>query len=304
MDWLESIRRSVDYMEAHLLTLQGAAEVADAVHLSPFYLQKGFKVMTGYSVAEYVRNRRLYLAALDIIAGKEKMIDLAFRYGYDTPESFSRAFSRFHGVTPTQMKTEPASLKVFLPLKIKITIQGGNKMDFYVEERDSFQVIGYERCFAFEDSYQKIPQFWSEVCGQKMKSLCAGKAPENEEEEVICSSGVGKYGICIDDMGKTGFRYLIAGDYRGGKVPEGMTVYEFPALTWAKFRCTGPMPEALQAVNTKIFSEWLPGNPEYEIAFPGNVEWYSEASDMRAADYESEIWIPVRRKAAAVSPEN
>ena len=296
MDWLESIRKSIDYMEAHLLTLQGAKEVADAVYLSHFYLQKGFKVMTGYSCAEYIRNRRLYLAALDIVAGREKLIDLAFKYGYETPESFSRAFSRFHGVTPAQMKASPGRIRVFLPLKIKVTVQGGNEMDYYVEEKKAFRVIGYERRFRFETSYQEIPRFWDEICGQKMAGVCAGKEPQNEEEEIIRSCGIGKYGICLDDMGSAEFRYMIAGDYQGGQVPEGMTVFEFPELTWARFRCMGPMPEALQAVNTKIFSQWLPGNPEYEVAFPGNVEWYSDNPDTQAADYESEIWVPVRRK--------
>lgn len=296
MDWLESIRKSIDYMEAHLLTLQGAKEVADEVYLSHFYLQKGFKVMTGYSCAEYIRNRRLYLAALDIVAGREKLIDLAFKYGYETPESFSRAFARFHGATPVQVRAHPARIKVFLPLKIKVDIQGGNEMDYCVEERKGFRVIGYEKKFGFEDAHGEIPGFWDEICAQKMANVCAGKEPQSEEEEAIRSCGIGKYGVCIEDVGKTEFRYMIAGDYHGGKVPEGMTVYEFPELTWARFRCTGPMPEAIQAVNTKIFSQWLPGNPEWEIAFPGNVEWYSENGDTRAADYESEIWIPVRRK--------
>lgn len=296
MDWLESIRKSVDYMEAHLLTLQGAKEVADAVYLSHFYLQKGFRVMTGYSCAEYIRNRRLYLAALDIVAGREKLIDLAFKYGYETPESFSRAFARFHGATPVQVRANPDRIRVFLPLKIKVDIQGGNEMDYCVEERKGFRVIGYERKFGFEDAHGEIPGFWDEICAQKMANVCAGKEPQSEEEEVIRSCGIGKYGVCIEDAGKTEFRYMIAGDYHGGKVPQGMTVYEFPELTWARFRCTGPMPEAIQAVNTKIFSQWLPGNPEWEIAFPGNVEWYSENGDTQAADYESEIWIPVRRK--------
>ena len=296
MDWLESIRKSIDYMETNLLTLQGAEEVAGAVYLSQFYLQKGFKVMTGYSCAEYIRNRRLYLAALDIIADKERLIDLAFKYGYETPESFSRAFSRFHGATPVQVRANPAGIRVFLPLKIQVDIKGGNEMDYRVEEKIAFQVIGYERQFGFEDAHREIPSFWNEVRAGKMAGLCAGKEPRNEEEEVIRSCGIGMYGVCIEDVGSGKFRYMIAGDYHGGKVPQGMTVFRFPELTWAKLRCTGPMPEAIQAVNTKIFSQWLPGNPEYEIAFPGNVEWYSGSGNTQAADYESEIWIPVKRK--------
>ena len=97
----------------------------------------------------------------------------------------------------------------------------------------------------------------------------------------------------MGDQGK--FRYLIAGKYTEGEVPEGMTVYEFPDMEWAKFRCTGPMPGALQSVNTKIFQEWLPNNQEYEIAMGANIEWYSNG-DMSSIDYESGIWIPVKRK--------
>lgn len=195
-----------------------------------------------------------------------------------------------------QARLNPAGIKVFLPLKIKVSIQGGNEMDYYLEEMKSFKVIGYERKFFYKNSYQEIPRFWNELCSQEMAFLDAGRKPENIKEETILGCGIGKYGICIDDTGRADFRYLIAGDYHGEQIPEGMTVFEFPELTWAKFRCTGPMPEALQAVNTKIFSEWLPGNPEYEIAFPGNIEWYSDNPDTRAVDYESEIWIPVRRK--------
>ena len=100
MDWLESIRASIDYMEEHLLEDFSIEELSKRVYVSSFYLQKGFKLITGYTMMEYVRGRRLYLAALDIIANKEKVIDLAYKYGYDTPESFTKAFKRFHGVSP------------------------------------------------------------------------------------------------------------------------------------------------------------------------------------------------------------
>lgn len=122
------------------------------------------------------------------------------------------------------------------------------------------------------------------------------KAPENETEQAICDCMIGEYGLCIDDIGVEGkFRYLIAGEYNGGPVPEGMTIYEFPDMKWAKFRCCGSMPGALQSVNTKIFKEWLPGNPEYRIAMGANLEWYSQG-DMTAPDYESAIWLPVVEK--------
>lgn len=296
MEWLKSIRKAISCLEEHLLDAQEDYDVAREVGISAIYLQKGFHIMTGYSMAEYVRNRRLYLAALDVIRDKEKVIDLAFKYGYDTPESFSRAFARFHGISPVQLKRNPAKMHVFLPLRINITIQGGNEMDYIVEKEKALRLIGFEREFSMENSYTEIPEFWDEYREKYCDGLRQGKEPEGELETAVFHYHVGMFGVCIEDTGEEGrFRYLIAGRYTGGKVPEGMTLYELPEMEWAKFLCRGPMPEALQSVNTKIFREWLPENPDYEIAMGANIEWYGEG-DIRSLDYESAIWIPVKKR--------
>lgn len=297
MNWLESIRSAVSYMEEHLLEENVAQNAAEKLYISPFYLQKGFRLMTGYSMGEYIRNRRLYLAALDMRAEEDKVIDIAYKYGYDTPESFTKAFTRFHGVTPTQVRSGSQNIQIFLPLKISISVQGGKKMNFVVEKMEGFQIIGFERVFECETSYKEIPQFWGEI-GQKYAGPIYRKAkPEGNFEETFVRSGIGTYGVCVDDLNDGGkFRYFVAGNYDGGVVPEGMTTYELPAMEWAKFTCIGPIPGALQAVNTKIFDEWLPGNPDYEIAAGFNIEWYSKEGNTTDADYESQIWIPVKRK--------
>lgn len=297
MEWTETLRRTVDCLEKYLLEDNVAEKAARAACLSPFYLQKGFKLVTGYSMGEYIRNRRLYLAGLEAIAGREKIIDLAYKYGYDTPESFSKAFSRFHGVSPAQLRQRPEQLVPFLPLEITLLIRGGQGMDFTVEKMEGLQLIGVEREFSSEDSYQEIPKFWDEFCGAHCAPLWAGKAPETAFEKAVCECGIGEFSVCVDDGASPGrFRYLIAGRYNGREVPEGLTVLSLPALEWARFRCSGPLPESLQSVNTKIFQEWLPGNPEFEIAYGANIEWYSMEKETSAADYESEIWLPVKRK--------
>jgi len=296
MEWTESLRNAIRYMEEHLLEDISAENVADQVHISSFYLQKGFKIMTGYSIGEYIRYRRLYLAALDVISDREKIIELAFKYGYETPESFTKAFSRFHGESPLQLRGDAGKIKTFLPLKISILIQGGNDMDYVVEKMKGFKVIGFEKEVLFDAGYQELPRFWEEYLKKYLKLISKSSEPENEEEQVICDCMVGEFGVCIDDIGAEGkFRYMIAGTYQGGNVPKNMTVYEFPDMEWAKFRCVGPMPGALQSVNTRVFKEWLPGNPDYEIALGANIEWY-QGGDNSAADYESSIWIPVNRK--------
>ena len=130
MDWLKSLSSAIEYMEAHLLEPVEPGDVARAVHMSPFYLQKGFQIITGYSLGEYMRNRRLYMAAMDLLAGEDKVIDIAYQYGYQTPESFTKAFTRFHGFSPSQVKKERMAVRPFLPLKLKISIQGGKDVDY------------------------------------------------------------------------------------------------------------------------------------------------------------------------------
>lgn len=295
MDWIESIRRTVDFIENNLFEKTNIENTAKNVCISPYYLQKGFKIMTGYTVSEYARNRKLYLAALDLLSKREKVIDIAYKYGYDTPESFAKAFMRFHGVSPSQLKENPTAVKVFLPLKIKVSIQGGYAMDYVVEKMNRFSVIGFEKEVSFENSYAEIPKLWNEFREKYFNQLSADNKPKNDIEEAICNYHISEFGICIDDIGNGRFRYLIAGAYTGGKVPQGLTTYEFKDIEWAKFSCKGPMPGALQSVNTKIFKEWLPGNPDYEIAMGANIEWYSKG-DIKSNDYESGIWIPVKKK--------
>ena len=298
-------------METHMLSDISAKDVADAVHISPSYFQKSFKIVTGYSIGEYLRNRRLYLAGLDMLNAAptdgspsqknpkaltdKTVLKLAYKYGYDTPESFTKAFSRFHGVSPTQLKSQPTKIKVFLPLIVEISIRGGNKMEFQLEKRQSMQMIGLERIFSYDTSYQDIPKFWCEFCSR----YCTQDTPASPEEQAIrqtiAECIVGEFGVCVEDIDDgEHFHYYIAGAYQGGAVPEGMSVFEIPASEWAKFNCIGRIPQNLQTVNTRIFSEWLPGNQEFEMSMPMNIEWYSNG-DTNSDDYVSAVWIPVKR---------
>ena len=311
MDWLTSFKKAIDYIETHMLSDISAKDVADAVHISPSYFQKSFKIVTGYSIGEYLRNRRLYLAGMDVLnavpadnsplqknpkaLADKTVLDLAYKYGYDTPESFTKAFSRFHGMSPTQLKSQPTRIKVFLPLIVEISIRGGNKMEFQLEKRQSMHMIGLGRIFSYDTSYQDIPKFWCDFCSR----YCTQDTPASPEEQAIrqtiAECIVGEFGVCVEDINDgEHFHYYIAGAYQGGAVPEGMSVFEIPASEWAKFNCIGRIPQSLQTVNTRIFSEWLPGNQEFEMSMPINIEWYSNG-DTNSDDYVSAVWIPVKR---------
>lgn len=169
-------------------------------------------------------------------------------------------------------------------------------MDYKITPMNNFKVIGFQKVFDSETSYAEIPKFWDEICSKYANNVWAGKEPANAFEKAVADNNIGEFGICIDDMMGNKFRYLIAGKYEGGEVPEGMEIYEFQNGDWAVFDIYGPCPGALQAVNTKIFTEWLPGNPDYEISGNATAEWYDCKAMPTDKDYHSAIWIPVKKK--------
>lgn len=253
--------------------------------MSPFYFQKGFAMLCGFTVGEYIRQRRLTLAGSELVSTDEKIIDIALKYGYDSPDSFTKAFTRFHGVTPTAVRKDGAMIKAFASLKIKFSLEGGYIMDYKIVEKDSFTVIGVSKVFKYDAARADIPKFWTE-------HYQTGKG------KIVC----GMYGICIDEsIGSEEFEYLIADNYNPCiEVPDGFITKIIPKHTWAVFACKGAMPKSLQDVNQKIFSEWLPNCKDYEIAAGYNIEMYSDIADYpkgnQDENYYSEIWIPVKKK--------
>ncbi|MBO4562167.1 MAG: TipAS antibiotic-recognition domain-containing protein [Clostridia bacterium] len=300
MEWLTAVRGAVAYMEAHLTDEIGVKEVAQSVFVSPFFLQRGFSLMTGFGIGEYLRNRRLYCAALDLKNEGERVIDVALKYGYDTPESFTKAFTRFHGISPSQARSGSAPIRTFLPLSINISVQGGDRMDYRIAPMFPFKLIGFKREFSYDTAFSEIPRFWDELCEKYAYNVYAGNAPANAYEKALVDNCIGEFGVCIDGTDGNTFTYLVAGKYSGGEVPEGMMLYEFPRGDWAVFDCVGPVPEALQSLSARIFKEWLPGNPDYEICGNATVEWYDclrgEKTD---PDYHSAVWVPVIKRTEA-----
>ena len=169
-------------------------------------------------------------------------------------------------------------------------------MDYKITPMFPFKLIGFQKEFSYVNSYQEIPKFWDEICEKYANNVYAGNEPANGFEKAIVDYCIGEYAVCIDDLDDSKFRYLIAGKYTGGEVPEGMVVYEFPRSLWAIFECIGPNPETLQSINTRIFKEWLPNNQEYELFGNANIEWYDCTTDMNDPNYHSQIWIPVKKK--------
>lgn len=281
---MKVIGDSIQYIENHLTDDLSVEDVAKHIGVSSFYYQKGFSMLCGFTVTEYIRNRRLALAGNEIVGTDKTIIEIAMKYGYDSPDSFTKAFTRFHGSTPIAVRKGNETLKSFAPLKIKVLLEGGYLMDYRIEKKEAFTVIANAKKFAYERAKEMIPQFWGE-------HYASGKA------QTVC----GEFGINVDEMrGMDTFEYLIADTYRGQAVPEGFVLRTIPSFCWAVFPCRGAMPTALQDVNTKIFTEWLPAINEYEFAAGYCVEMYDDprkyAKGTMDENYYCEIWIPVKRK--------
>lgn len=285
MEWTEAISKAIEYIETNITEDISAEDVAKHVNISSFYFQRGFSLLCGYTIAEYIRFRRLALAAGELATGSIKVIDAAIKYGYDSPDSFTKAFSRFHGVTPSMVQKNHTIIKTFAPLKIKLSLKGGYIMDYKLVKKDSFTVMGVAKTFSYDGAKDVIPQFWKEHY-------------EKGNGKYVC----GMFGINIDEaMGQSEFEYIIADLYNPiTEVPEGFITKTIPAFTWAVFPCRGAMPASMQDVNTKIFSEWLPALREYEFAAGYCIEMYDDVRKYPKGtgdeNYYSEIWLPVRKK--------
>lgn len=156
---MEILKCSIDEIELNILNPITSKELAQKTNLSESYFKNAFHIVTGYTVTEYIRNRRLYLAATDILSGHDKLINIAFKYGYETQESFSKAYSRFHGITPSQTREQIARVHVFRPIRLQVIVEGGEQMNYRIERMNSFCLWGVGKQFSRRDAHIQIPKF-------------------------------------------------------------------------------------------------------------------------------------------------
>jgi len=284
VEWTECISKAIGYIEENIteeLTIEGIAKQA---MVSPFYFQKGFAMLCGFTVGEYIRCRRLALAGSELVSTDKKIIDIALDYDYDSPDSFTKAFTRFHGATPTSVRKGEAMIKSFASLKIKLILEGGYTMDYKIVKKDRFTIIGVSKVFKYDEAETEVPKLWEEYS-------------KTGKSDIVCSV----YGVNIDEsMSGNEFEYLIADNYNPIKeIAEGFVTRIIPKHTWAVFACIGAMPQSIQDINKKIFSEWLPNCKDYEIAAGYNIEMYGNPAEYQKGvqdeKYYCEVWIPVKK---------
>ena len=225
MNWLKSIEEAIDYIESHLQDDFSIEDVASHVYMSSAYFQKAFSMLCGFTVSEYIRNRRLAEAGMELLSSNEKIIDIAMLYGYDSHDSFTKAFSRFHGVTPSAVRRGGCTLKAFAPLRLQFILQGGYIMDYRIEKQAGFEVL-------LKVEADRVT-YWSE--------------PDLNENQKRMISAKQMYG---------GLYRETAGD---PERLEGFTLHSFPAVTWAVFVCKGSSRvDARKNTFHQITEEWFP----------------------------------------------
>lgn len=284
MEWLDKLNQSIRYIEDHLPSEIDYATAARIACCSTFHYQRMFSYLAGVSLAEYIRRRRMTLAALELQSSDAKVMDLALKYGYDSPTSFSRAFQNVHGVSPSQAKKTGEDLKAHLRMTFQISIKGDVEMNYKIERRKAFRIVGPKRHYRMdpEENARDIPLFWQDLFETgRFAKVCS---LSNRQPPAVLGVST-----CMDGES---FDYYVAAQ-TDEKVPEAMEEFVVPESTWAIFRCIGPMPAAIQALQKRIITEWLPTSG-YEYADAPDIEVYP-AGDVQDPDYESEVWLPIRK---------
>ncbi|HNX28928.1 MAG TPA: AraC family transcriptional regulator [Syntrophomonadaceae bacterium] len=285
MEWISRLNEAVDYIEANLEKEISYDKAAHIACCSTFHFQRMFSYIADVPLSEYIRRRRITLAAFDLQCGSEKIIDIALKYGYDSPTSFNRAFHNVHGVSPTEARTKGVALKAYPRISFKITIKGDAEMNYKILTMEAFRIVGIKEHYnmSVEECFEKVPQFWG-------KTVQSGIVPEILK--LMDKEPYGLLGVSTCMNGQD-FDYYIAAA-TDQETPEGMVEYDVPKCTWAIFECVGAMPTAIQELQKRIITEWLPTSG-YEYANAPDIEVYFEG-DQQAEDYKCEVWLPITKK--------
>ena len=303
MDWITGMQKAIDYIEANLTEEIDYEKVAAESFSSSYHFQRVFSILCGYTLGEYIRLRRLSLAGAELANGKEKVIDIALKYGYDSPDSFAKAFQKFHGITPSQARADGSKLKSFSRLSIKISLEGGSIMNYRIETKPQFTLLGYKKRFEGtpydELRHKQEGDFF--ITTRAHQWMLKGMANDKLSDYCV-----------ITNMNDDGYDFYIASttdnwerdNLYNSKVTgiDFMDKFQFEEIiilerTYAIFETEKqrmPIPEYFD-LRKQIAAEWLSNNeyqminaPEIAVYHWGIVGGYTERT--------IEIWIPIEKK--------
>ncbi|MDT2659885.1 AraC family transcriptional regulator [Enterococcus hulanensis] len=283
MEWLDHFNKSIAYVEENLAGAIDLDKAAQLAQCSSYHYQRMFSYIAGVTLGEYIRRRRMSLAGVDLQRG-EKVIDVAAKYEYDSPTSFNRVFKGVHGITPKEAKQAGAKLTSYPMLTFKLTVRGVHAMEYQLIDKEAFHVTGLGLKIEqnMEVAQKRIPEFWNEVAasGELQKLL-----------PIMDQNNPGVLGVSLMTSEiQDKWEYVIG--VVSEEKAEGFEQYEIPAAKWAIFSGTGPMPGAIQELQTQVFQEWLPTSG-FEYDELPDIELYLDANPENA---QFQVWLPVRAK--------
>lgn len=300
MDWITGIQNAINYIEDHITEKPDYEEIAKESFSSSFHFQRMFSILCGFTLGEYIRNRRLSLAGAELARGKEKVIDVAYKYGYDTPESFAKAFLKFHGITPSQARNDGAMLRSFSRLSIKISLEGGSIMNYRIEEKPAMLLTGFKRRFS-GDPKDMNAQDHNFACESRvLQYILKGMSWEHEKMfQVLTNFDPEGYDFYFayqlpnwaledfdEDLGE------MAKKFEHLQIPAGTyMVCETERTQWP---C-----DLQEELRRQAVSQWLPGSGYQLREAPevGVIHWYwEEGNEDRNSSRYCELWLPIEKK--------
>ncbi|GMG75259.1 AraC family transcriptional regulator [Priestia megaterium] len=290
MDLLRNMNRALDYIEENLTNDIDFREVARLALCSEYHFKRMFSFLAGITLSEYIRRRRLTLAAFELKDSNIKVIDVAIKYNYSLPDSFTRAFQNLHGITPSEAKKSGSSLKAFPKMTFQLSIKGGNEMNYRIEEKEAFHIVGIkERVpIIFHGVNPKIAAMWESLNDETIREL---KELSNVTPLGLLSASVNFSEGRMEEKGQLDHYIGVA---TTKDCPDHLVQLEVPAGTWAVFEAVGPFPDTLQDVWGRIYSEWFPASTYEQVEGP-EILW-NEHKNVTSPTFKSEIWIPVLKK--------
>lgn len=282
MEWIERLNDAVGYIEEHLTEEIDYERLGKIACCSSYHFQRMFTYMAGVPLSEYIRRRRMSLAAVDLQSTGIKIIDVAGKYGYNSPTAFNRAFQSVHGIAPSAVKNEGVSVKSFPPVSFKLIVKGVEEMNYRIETKAAFRIVGVSVPLEkdIEKNFAVIPRKWQETAVNGTLQKLTG---------LMDTQPMGVLGVSTCNDTEPWRYYIAVSSSQTDKDLEECTV---PAATWAVFPGAGTN-QSIQELERRIVTEWLPTSG-YEYGNAPDVEVYLNP-DPQNAQYE--VWIPVVRKA-------
>lgn len=282
MEWLKKLGKAIDYIEDNLDKEISYDEAARIACCSPYYFQRVFSYVSGVSLAEYIRRRKMTQAAFELQRADSRVIDVALKYGYYSPTSFNRAFQNVHGITPTAAKLGGNVLQAYPSIQFKIEITGGSAMAYRIVKKPPLRIVGIRIPLTsdMEDNLRIVPEFWKALLqGEQFLEIC--KLSNGEPRGIL--------GISVYKNPKEIYYYI--GVAVNSPAPAGMYGFEIPAATWVIFDNNGRFKEDVQSVFKRFYMEWLPFSG-YQYAELPDIEVYPICSG-QPVNGHSEVWIAV-----------